>query len=45
MLGQLKTAGVPLINDEPKPGAQGKSIAFVHPKGTGGVLIELSEGA
>jgi methylmalonyl-CoA/ethylmalonyl-CoA epimerase len=43
MLDSLKAAGVPLIHEEPKPGAEGRQIAFVHPKGTGGVLIELSE--
>lgn len=43
LLGQLDGAGVPLIDKAPRPGADGRDIAFVHPKGTGGVLIELSE--
>jgi methylmalonyl-CoA/ethylmalonyl-CoA epimerase len=43
MLARLKAAGVPLINEEPTIGTGGKKIAFVHPKGTGGVLVELYE--
>ena len=39
----LKAAGVQLINEEPKAGAHNCLIAFVHPKSTGGVLVELSE--
>ncbi|UCG26348.1 MAG: methylmalonyl-CoA epimerase [Chloroflexota bacterium] len=42
-LAKMKTAGVPLINEEPTIGTGGKKIAFVHPKGTGGVLVELYE--
>jgi methylmalonyl-CoA/ethylmalonyl-CoA epimerase len=41
MLDRMKAAGVPLINEEPTIGTGGKKIAFVHPKGTGGVLVEL----
>jgi len=40
---ELKAKGVQMINDEPKPGAGGCLIAFVHPKSTGGVLLELSQ--
>ncbi len=40
---RLKAAGVRLINEEPVPGAGGCRIAFVHPKATGGVLLELAE--
>jgi methylmalonyl-CoA epimerase len=40
-LAQLKQNGVPLIDETPKVGAGGTKIAFVHPKGTHGVLIEL----
>jgi len=40
-LQQLKEAGVPLINDEPTIGTGGKRIAFIHPKGANGVLVEL----
>jgi len=43
MLANMKEAGVPLINEEPTIGTGGKKIAFVHPKGTGGVLVELYE--
>ena len=43
MLAKMKAAGVPLINEEPTIGTGGKKIAFVHPKGTGGVLVELYE--
>lgn len=43
MLAKMKSAGVPLINEEPTIGTGGKKIAFVHPKGTGGVLVELYE--
>jgi methylmalonyl-CoA/ethylmalonyl-CoA epimerase len=42
-LEDLKKQGVQLIDETPRIGAHGKRIAFVHPKSTGGVLIELSE--
>jgi methylmalonyl-CoA/ethylmalonyl-CoA epimerase len=42
-LDQLKAANVPLINEEPTMGSGGKKLAFIHPKGTGGVLVELYE--
>lgn len=42
-LKQLKTQGIQLIDEKPRTGAHGKKIAFIHPKSTGGVLIELSE--
>lgn len=42
-LDRLRAAGVPLIDEEPTIGTGGKKIAFVHPKGTGGVLVELYE--
>ncbi|PSQ83992.1 MAG: methylmalonyl-CoA epimerase [Bacteroidetes bacterium QS_7_67_15] len=35
--------GVRLLSDEPRPGAGGKRVAFLHPKDTGGVLVELCE--
>ena len=45
-LVRLKEAGARLIDEEPKTGAEGKQIAFVHPKSTSGVLLELcSEGS
>ncbi len=43
MLVRMKEAGIQLINEEPAIGTGGKKIAFVHPKGTGGVLVELYE--
>lgn len=42
-LGALKALGVPLIDEVPRKGARGHKVAFVHPKATGGVLIELVE--
>ncbi len=42
-LGRLKAAGVRLIDDVPRRGAHGNTIAFLHPKSTGGVLIELCQ--
>jgi methylmalonyl-CoA/ethylmalonyl-CoA epimerase len=44
-LAFLASLGVPLIDEAPRPGARGHKVAFVHPKATGGVLIELVEGA
>lgn len=43
-IAALRTAGAPLIDQAPKPGAGGARVAFVHPKGTHGVLTELREG-
>ncbi|MFH1278058.1 MAG: methylmalonyl-CoA epimerase [Candidatus Eisenbacteria bacterium] len=43
-LEELAAAGIPLIDEKPRIGAEGKKIAFVHPKGTGGILIELCQG-
>jgi methylmalonyl-CoA/ethylmalonyl-CoA epimerase len=42
-LEELKAKGVRLIDEKPRYGAGGARIAFIHPKATGGVLIELSE--
>lgn len=42
-LARLKAAGIPLINETAVTGGDGKKYAFVHPKGTGGVLVELYE--
>ena len=41
MMIQLKEKGVQLINEFPRTGADGKKYAFIHPKSTGGVLVEL----
>ncbi|MBP2640934.1 MAG: methylmalonyl-CoA epimerase [Firmicutes bacterium] len=42
-LADLKAKGIRLIDEEPRYGAGAASIAFVHPKATGGILLELSE--
>ena len=42
-LERCRKAGIQLIDEEPRPGAQGKRIAFLHHRSTNGVLIELSE--
>lgn len=39
----LKAQGVQMVNDEPRPGAHNCLVAFVHPKSTGGLLLELSQ--
>jgi len=41
MLAQLKEKDVQLINEEPRLGADGKKYAFIHPRSTSGVLVEL----
>jgi methylmalonyl-CoA/ethylmalonyl-CoA epimerase len=40
-LETLRAAGVPLVDEAPRPGSRGTTIAFVHPKGFRGVLVEL----
>jgi methylmalonyl-CoA epimerase len=40
-LKETEEDGIRLIDKEPRPGAHGADIAFLHPKSTGGVLIEL----
>jgi len=42
-LERCRQAGVRLIDETPRLGAEGKRIAFLHPSATGGVLVELSE--
>jgi len=42
-LKELKEKGIQLIDQEPRVGAGGAKIAFLHPKATGGVLVELCE--
>jgi methylmalonyl-CoA/ethylmalonyl-CoA epimerase len=42
-LAFLKGLGVPLIDETPRAGARGHKVAFVHPRATGGVLVELVE--
>ncbi len=43
VMKELAESGVRLIDEKPRPGAEGKPVAFVHPKSTLGVLIELIE--
>lgn len=40
---RLEKAGFVLLSNEPKPGADGKIIVFLHPKSTNGVLVELCQ--
>jgi methylmalonyl-CoA/ethylmalonyl-CoA epimerase len=42
-LALCRDAGVRLIDEVPRVGAEGKRIAFIHPSSTSGILIELSE--
>lgn len=42
-LARLAEAGVQLVDAEPREGAHGTLVAFLHPKSTGGVLIELTQ--
>ncbi|MFO7952079.1 MAG: methylmalonyl-CoA epimerase [Bacillota bacterium] len=42
-LEQLKAEGIELIDEKPRYGAGGAKIAFLHPRSTGGVLIELCQ--
>ena len=40
-LAELKSKGVPLIDEKPRLGGRGHMVAFVHPKGNHGLLVEL----
>lgn len=40
---ELKKQGVRMIDEIPRPGAHNTRVAFIHPKSSGGVLIELNE--
>ncbi len=42
-LAEMKAHGVPLLDEVPRVGAGGCRVAFVHPKGAAGVLLELKE--
>lgn len=42
-LERCRAAGIRLVDDRPRMGAEGKRIAFLHPSSTGGILVELSE--
>ena len=42
-IADLMAKGVRMIDEKPRYGAGGSSIAFLHPKATGGVLLELCQ--
>jgi methylmalonyl-CoA/ethylmalonyl-CoA epimerase len=42
-LARCRAAGIQLIDEAPRVGAEGKRIAFLHPRSTGGILVELSD--
>lgn len=43
-LEHLRSQDVPLVDQSPRPGSRGTTVAFVHPKGFRGVLVELVQG-
>lgn len=43
MMKRLKDHDIKVLGDEPKIGAHGRPVVFIHPKYTGGILIELEE--
>jgi len=43
VLEHLKTRGVRLVDQEPRPGAEGSLVAFIHPSAAHGVLVELKQ--
>jgi len=44
-VAQLRSRGVRMIDEQPRPGAEGSTIAFIHPSSTHGVLVELKQSA
>jgi len=42
-IAELKAKGIPMIDEQPRKGAGGAMIAFLHPRATGGILVELSQ--
>jgi methylmalonyl-CoA epimerase len=44
-VAQLRSRGIRMIDEQPRPGAEGSTIAFVHPSSAHGVLIELKQPA
>lgn len=42
-IADIKSKGVTMIHDQPQAGAGGAAVAFLHPKSTGRVLVELCE--
>jgi methylmalonyl-CoA/ethylmalonyl-CoA epimerase len=43
-IAAMKARGAPMIDEAPKPGAGGAKVAFIHPRGSHGVLVELRQG-
>lgn len=43
IVSRLKTAGIRMIDEEPRKGAGGRLVVFIHPSAVGGVLLELSQ--
>ncbi|MDJ0522744.1 MAG: methylmalonyl-CoA epimerase [Planctomycetota bacterium] len=43
VLAHLKAQGIRTLDEEPRPGAGGCQVAFIHPKSAGGVLVEISQ--
>ena len=44
-LSHLADQGFDLIDAKPRPGARGHQVAFLHPRSTGGILVELVQGS
>ena len=44
-LARLRELGIRLVDEAPRPGSRGTTVAFVHPEGMGGVLVELVQEA
>lgn len=42
-LARCRAAGYRLIDEVPRPGADGRRVAFLHPKATAGILLELTD--
>jgi methylmalonyl-CoA/ethylmalonyl-CoA epimerase len=42
-LDQCRRLGYQLVDEAPRPGAGARRVAFIHPKSTGGILLELTE--
>lgn len=42
-MASLQAKGYRFLSEAPKPGAHGTQVVFIHPKSTGGVLIELAQ--
>jgi methylmalonyl-CoA/ethylmalonyl-CoA epimerase len=42
-LNRLKKEGVTLIDEAPRKGERGSLVAFLHPKSSGGILVELKQ--